>query len=81
MEAALQRDEEEHRARVIGAWQTAALVRRALDGKLPNLQRLLARLSAPDQAGQLGMLSEHLGIPIRPISPEAKAALARLRAA
>lgn len=80
MEAALQRDRQTQEARITGAWETAALVRRALDGKLPTLQRLLADFSAPDQGTQLGMLSDHLGIPIRPISPEAKAALARLRA-
>jgi hypothetical protein len=68
---------------MVQAWQTAALVGAAMAGKLPSLPNLLAKLRpAPKHLphASLAQLSTHLGIPMRPASPEALAALERLEA-
>jgi len=71
----------------VQAWQTAAMVGAAQVGKLPELSKLLAnraavreRLSAAQQRTQAALVSEHLGIAMRPISEAAKSALRRLGA-
>lgn len=77
------RERDAYHGRVTQAWETAALATRAFVGKLPKLERLLSEIrpvNAKTMAiTQIEMLSDHLGIPIRPMSPEAKAALQRLR--
>jgi hypothetical protein len=63
------------------AWTVAALSRQE---RLPPLRTLLVEAKTRTQtagahAKQLAQLSEHLGVAFRPISPEAKAALERMK--
>lgn len=82
--AAARRDTDEQLAAIAISWRTAALTASAMNGKLPPLQSILARakMSRLGQEERLSMqlshLSEHLGVGVRPLSPEARAALARL---
>lgn len=72
---------------VAQAWQTAALVIQAYVGKLPPLQELIDRVTAPtvdrltlaQRRTQMAMLSEFTGIQMQPMSEAAKRALMRLR--
>jgi hypothetical protein len=81
--AVLRRRDTEERD-VVLAWNTAALSRQ---DKLPSLESLLAqrpqsrteRKTAAAQRTELALLSERLGIPMQPLSDEAKQALMRLR--
>lgn len=87
LRAATVRHFDEYRRDITLAWHQANLSAAAMAGKLPSLARLhtqIDRLSKPQQKtvtmGELSALSEHLGVALRPLSPEAKAALERLHA-
>lgn len=69
------------------AWHAASFGIAAYVGKLPELSTVIGWVTAPKserltpaaQKAQVALLSEKLGIPIMPISEEAKQALLRMR--
>jgi hypothetical protein len=70
----------------IHAWQTGVFTAMASAGKLPNISQVLARnrsarvrTSVADQRAAMERLSDRLGIPLQPLSPEARAALERMK--
>jgi len=73
---------DEYKRDVRLAHQSAKLYSRAWAGQLPPLKTLLEQVSTTIERRQnpLMVLSTHLGIPARPLSPEAKAALDRMKA-
>jgi len=60
------------------AWEAAALTGAAMAGKLPKLEKLLREIRPAPKRISLAEISRTLGIPMRPASPEAIAALQRL---
>lgn len=87
LKAALMRQLDEYRRDITLAWHQANFAAAAMAGKLPSLAKIdsqIDRLSQPKHKtvtmGELSALSEHLGVALRPLSPEAKAALERLHA-
>lgn len=85
--AAHMRQLDEYRRDLIAAWHGASLSVAAMVGKLPSMATVLQRFERATQPrpkhlamAHMHMLSEHLGIGLRPISPEGKAAMDRLRA-
>lgn len=79
----MRRKREDHERDVTLAWFSAMFTRQErmprLDAVLGRLRAQASRLTAAAQHTQLALLSEHVGVPLRPISPEAVAALERLR--
>lgn len=83
MDAARARSRHEHQRDLFLAWQTASFVGSAMVDKLPDFKSVMARLQWSDGAPvslKGALLADERGIPIRPISEEAKAALMRLQA-
>ncbi len=82
---AMQRDESVRDLAL--AWHVATFGIAAYVGKLPELSTLVNRLRAPApgrltpeaQRTQVALLSEYMGVSMRPISEEAKQALLRMR--
>lgn len=82
MDAARARSRQDYQRDLFAAWQTASFVGSALVGKLPDFKSVMARLQWSDGVPvsvKGALLADEFGIPIRPISEEAKAALMRLR--
>jgi len=73
---------DDYRRDVRLAHQSAALWSRAWAGQLPPLKTLLEQITTTMERhhNPLMVLSTHLGIPARPLSPEARAALDRMQA-
>lgn len=69
------------------AWHVATFGVAAYVGKLPDLRTILGRVKEPPagrltpaaQRTQVALLSEYMGVSMRPISEEAKQALLRMR--
>jgi hypothetical protein len=68
------------------AWHAATFGVAAYVGKLPDLRVILSRvarsadrLTPAAQRTQVALLSEFIGVPMRPLSDEAKRALTRIR--
>jgi hypothetical protein len=84
--AAKRRVEDDAERDMVSAWEIANLTAAARVGKLPPIDELISRrrqaktrLSPAAQRSQLAMVSEHIGVAIRPLSDAAKHALARLK--
>ncbi len=80
--AARTRWKQEQQRDMFLAWQTAAFVGSAFVGKLPEWSEVANKI-APRSKESLhlegALLAERIGVPLRPISEEAKRALMRLR--
>lgn len=75
--------EDEYRRDIVQAYTGVVFYSQALAGKLQPLEVLLRQHERPPtdrQGEQFRQLSTHLGVPIQKISPEALAALERLKA-
>lgn len=80
------RRRDDHSKDLVLAWHVATFGVSAYVRKLPELGVILGRsergaerLTPAAQRTQVALLSEFMGVPIRPLSPEAKRALARIR--
>lgn len=79
MAAAEWRAQRDAELTMVRAWQMAALTGSAMAGKLPKLETLLKQMQPRSTRLSLEHITRTVGVPMRPASPEALAALERLK--